>query len=124
MTIAAQQVSACTCGSSIHGKSAWEVAKLQAADARAIFEGSPEHFDLQWDVLSAKDGGLISADDPGPRRDKWAHMLVTFRVQKAYKGDLGPKVRVITGVGGGDCGARFAPGLTYLVYGWGRICMN
>jgi hypothetical protein len=119
MEIAAKQASACKCASNIHGKNAWEIAKLQRAEATAIFEGIPEHFDLQWDILSAKDGEVISADDPGPRHDTWAHMLVTFRVQKAYKGDLGPKVRVITGVGGGDCGARFAPGLTYLVYGYG-----
>ena len=71
MAIAAKQASACSCASNIHGKNAWEIAKLERADATAIFEGIPEHFDLQWDVLSAKDGELISADDPGPRRDKW-----------------------------------------------------
>jgi len=119
MAIAAKQASACKCASNIHGKNAWEIAKLQRAEATAIFKGIPEHFDLQWDILNAKDGEVISADDPGPRHDKWAHMLVTFRVQKAYKGDLGPKIQVLTGVGGGDCGARFAPGLAYLVYGYG-----
>src|SRR6267142_3900453 len=88
MAFAAQQASVCMCGSSIHGKSAWEVAKLEAADATAIFEGIPEHFDLQWDLLSAKAGELIPADNPGERNEKWPRMLVTFRVQKAYKGHL------------------------------------
>jgi hypothetical protein len=46
-------------------------------------------------------------------------MRVTFRVQRAYKGDLGTEVRVYTGWGGGDCGSVFSAGLTYLVYAWG-----
>jgi len=47
MAIAAQQASACKCASSVHGKNAWEIARLQTADATVISEGIPEHFDLQ-----------------------------------------------------------------------------
>jgi len=120
MAIAVTQASACKCSSGIHGKNAWGIAKQQAGEATAIFEGSPEHFDLQWDVLSAKAGELTPAYNPGESDEKkWPRMLVTFRVQKAYKGNLGPKVQVSTGLGGGDCGARFAPGVTYLVYAFG-----
>ncbi len=114
--IAATQASACQC-SGIHGKNAWEIAKLEKESAAVIFEGTPEHFDFQWSVLKANPGDLIPSDlqtwrDDGPR------MIVTFRVLRAYKGQLGSKVQMNTGLGGGDCGAQFAPGLTYLVYGF------
>ncbi len=111
--IAATQASACQC-SGIHGKNAWEIAKLEKESAAVIFEGTSEHFDFQWSVLKANPGDLIPSDlqtwrDDGPR------MIVTFRVQRAYKGQLGSKVQMNTGLGGG---AQFAPGLTYLVYGF------
>jgi hypothetical protein len=116
---AAKFASACQCGSSIHGKSALELAKLQAEGATVIFEGTPERFELQWSVLRSKVGELIPAESPDERRDRGPRMLVTFRVGRAYKGSLEPKVQISTGLGGGDCGARFAPGVTYLVYAFG-----
>lgn len=110
-------VSGCQCGS-VHGKSAWQLAAAEAQGSVVIFEGTPEHFELKWDLLNAKDGSFVSASEVetpsgGP------HMVVTFRVQRAYKGDLGPELKLATGLGGGDCGARFSPGLTYLVYAAG-----
>lgn len=116
---AAKFASACQCGSSIHGKSAWQRAKLQAEGATVIFEGTPDRFELQWSVLRAKVGELIPAESPNEKHDRWPRMLVTFRVGRAYKGSLGPKVQISTGLGGGDCGARFVPGVTYLVYAFG-----
>jgi hypothetical protein len=44
-------------------------------------------------------------------------LAVRFRVNKAYSGNPGNEVAVQTGFGGGDCGYRFDPGHTYLVYG-------
>ena len=116
---AARFASACSCGSGIHGKNAWEIAKLQADGTTVIFEGIPERFELQWSVLRAKVGELTPAESPGEKSDKSPRMLVTFRVQRAYKGSLGQEIQISTGLGGGDCGARFAPGVTYLVYGFG-----
>ena len=46
--------------------------------------------------------------------------MITFRVKRVYKGNLGPTVQVATGNGGGDCGAEFATGLDHLVYASGR----
>jgi len=117
-TIAADQIIACQCGG-VHEKNALEVAKLEASGATAIFEGKPERFELQWNVLNAKEGELISAENSGAKRDQWPRMLVTFRVERAYKGDLRPQVQIKTGLGGGDCGAVFAHGLTYLVFASG-----
>lgn len=114
--ITTTQASAWQC-SGIHGKNAWEIAKLETESAAVIFEGTPEHFDFQWSVLTAKPGELISSSNFQTSRDDGPRMIVTFRVQRAYKGHLGSKIQISTGLGGGDCGALFAPGLTYLVYG-------
>jgi hypothetical protein len=111
------QASACKCASSYHGRNDWEVAKLESDGSTAIFEGTPESFELKWGVLSVQEGAWIPASDSGgSAHNDWPQMIVTFRVQRAYKGDLGQQVKVSTGLGGGDCGAVFNPGLVYLVF--------
>lgn len=112
--LAAGHAPGCKCGSKYHRKSGWELAKLETNDATVIFEGTPEHLELRWDVLQAQEGARISANLF--RRDCEPTMLVTFRVQRSYKGTLGPTIQVKTGLGGGDCGAMFETGLTYLVF--------
>jgi hypothetical protein len=107
--------SACSCGSGFHGKNSWENAKQEAQVSTVIFEGTPVRFELNWKLLTAKDGDLIPADiysDPS----NLPGMIVTFRVQRVYKGNLGSEVQLHTGVGGGDCAAIYAPGLNYLVF--------
>lgn len=115
----ASQGFACKCGSSFHERNPWKLAKLEVTSAAAIFEGVPERFEMRGDVLTAKDGGLISAGLPGSGFADGPHMVVTFRVLRAYKGSVGPEIHVRTGLGGGDCGALFATGLTFLVYAFG-----
>jgi hypothetical protein len=115
----AKDAIACRCGSGIHGRTPLENAKLEAENSVAIFEGTPQRFELQWGILSAKEGELIAADMGGLTPSSWPHMVITFQVQRTYKGQLGPEVQVTTGLGGGDCGAGFAPGLGYLIYGSG-----
>jgi hypothetical protein len=117
LCIHATRASACMCGSAYHGKTPWELAKLEAKGAPAIFEGVPVRFKMRWGMLDAKDGEMVPADFPGEKADDWPQMVVTFRVQKIYKGNFGAEVEIVTGLGGGDCGARYLPGLTYLVYG-------
>jgi hypothetical protein len=119
-TITGSQILACKCSSSFRGNTALDVAELEAQGSTAIFEGTPQRFELQWSLLDAKEGEMISAGTPGAASHEWPRMLVTFLVQKAYKGDLGREVQISTGLGGGDCGAVFAPGLTYLVYAGGQ----
>jgi hypothetical protein len=118
--IASRPASACTCVSPIDGNSAREAAKRRAFDAAAIFEGEPERIELRWSLLQAKDGDLVPAGlavwDPSGRDEPV--VVVTFRVLRAYKGDLHSEVEIVTGLGGGDCGRVFSPGLTYLVYAY------
>ena len=84
-----------------------------------IFEGTPEHIEMQWGPLSTREGDLIPATSGAIVRT-FPRMVITFRVNKTYKGDLGSEVQVTTGLGGGDCGAIFSPGLSYLVYAQGK----
>ncbi len=108
---------ACRCGSAYPGISRWEKAKLEGDNAKVIFEGVPERFDLQWKALNGKVGEQVSAvNDFGHGFDDGPAMVVTFRLQKAYKGDVGPEIQIKTGLGGGDCGAIYSTGLTYLVF--------
>jgi hypothetical protein len=85
-----------------------------------VFEGTPERFDLKWNLLTAKEGELIPADPFGLQQAAGsAHMVITFRVQRTYKGNLGSEVQLQTGLGGGDCAATYATGLKYLVFAYG-----
>lgn len=112
--LGAGSASACKCASNFHGPNNLEIAKLEANAATVIFEGVPERFENTWNILKVKDGERISADDLGAS-DQSNAMLVTFKVLRTYKGDLGTETGIYTGFGGGDCGAVYAPGVTYLI---------
>ena len=116
ITLAAIPARPCGCAGGVHGKSAWEIAKLETEGSTAIFEGTISHVDLKWKLLEAKDGEFVPGEVSGEKGPPIPQMAVTFRVVRAYKGNLASGVTVHTGLGGGDCGARFSPGLIYLVY--------
>ena len=69
-----------------------------------------------WSVLSAKVGTWIPTESYGPNLAGLPRMVVSFRVLRIYKGDLGAETKIETGLGGGDCGAVYTPGLTYLIF--------
>lgn len=118
VAIAAQDASACSCGG--FARNAWETAQRKAQSATTIFEGVPEHLEWQWSILNTKAGDLIPADAYGIGQwsAHWPQMVVTFRVQRVYKGELGAKVDVTTGIATMDCaGRRFSVGESYLLYG-------
>jgi hypothetical protein len=52
------------CSSGFHGKDAWELAKQETEGSAAIFEGTPEHFEKEWSLLSAKVGELVPTENP------------------------------------------------------------
>lgn len=116
LTIAASQVMACSCGGA-HGRNPWEKAEWEARSS-VIFEGTLERVDARWPVFNAKAGELIPVDIFDPSDNNGPRMLVTFRVLRAYKGNLGPKIQLTTGLGGGDCGAHYSTGVKYLVYAY------
>ena len=113
------QASACKCSSGFHGKNRWEMAKQEETGSTVIFEGTPERFDLQWDFLNVKPGEWIPTENQAVKPDEWPRMRVNFRVQRLYKGEARPEIQIITGLGGGDCAAIFAPGLSFLVFASG-----
>src|SRR5262249_46516885 len=112
---------ACSCGG-VYGRTRWGMAERGAQTTAAIFEGAPERVTVDWNILNAKPGDVVRADASGsdPAAETWPQMRITFRVKKVYKGDLGETVELYTGMGGGDCGARFETGLDYLVYAYNR----
>ncbi len=113
----AKNASACQCGVSYHTKNEWEYAQRVVQASGVIFEGTPIKFEFRWSLLSAKEGELVPCDEFWQEDVlRRPHMVITFHVSKVYKGDLGSEVQVHTGVGGGDCGANYAPGLNYLVF--------
>jgi hypothetical protein len=119
MLVLAVPAYCCQCGGEFYpGKTPREIAKIHAEGASLIFEGTPERLDLRWDLLDAKEGDLVPAlsFSPQPLGSREPRTVVTFRVQRTYKGQVGAEVKVSTGLGGGDCAAGFAPGLSYLVY--------
>jgi hypothetical protein len=126
--VSATRLFGCQCGFERPSKNPWERARLREQPAAVVFEGVPTHVEMRWDALNVKDGELISTDEPGPRTDNWVRMLVTFQVRRSYKGDVGPEIQLRTGLGGGDCGARFAAGVLYLVYAYrsnrGELMVN
>jgi len=116
---AVAQAYACQCGGGPRGTNEWETAKLRANGNLVIFEGKLERQELHWNALnSAKDGAMVPADMSAEPEKGSPHMLLTFRVERAYKGVLAAEVQISTGLGGGDCGAQFAPGLSYLVFAY------
>jgi len=112
---------ACQCGGGFREKNAWENAKRAEQTATLIFEGTPTKFELRWSLLTAKEGELIPADIFSANLDYFhePNMVITFRVNRVYKGNLASEVQLHTGLGGGDCAADYAPGLNYLVYAGG-----
>ena len=115
MTIGVSQGFACKCASGFHGNSRWELAKAEAQGTDVIFEGTPERIEMHWWPFSAREGNLIPATSDATT-GAFPRMVITFRVNKVFKGDLGSEVQITTGMGGGDCGGDFSSGLPYLVY--------
>lgn len=107
---AAGGASACGCASLSYLKSPRDAAKADVDWASAIFEGTPERFEIEWNVLNAKEGEWVSTFSADPT------MVVTFRVTRKYKGDIGEEVEIRTGFGGGDCARVFETGVTYVVF--------
>jgi len=111
----------CTCRGS-GGRFPRESAQIQFQTADAVFEGLPERFDLRWSILDASERDAIPATravmaEKGLTAGEWPHLLITFRVLRTYKGNLGSTVSIVTGLVTQDCtGARFYPGFEYLLY--------
>src|ERR1700730_16620707 len=84
MTVGVDQAFACKCASGFHGNNKWELAKAEAQGTYVIFEGTPEHIEMQWGPLSTREGDLISATS-GTLQGEFPRMVITFRVNKIYK---------------------------------------
>jgi hypothetical protein len=84
------------------------VAERAINGADVIFEGKTEKVELQGWPLRPETGTTVSVI---PR------MKVMFSGVRLYRG-VAQDFVIETGIGGGDCGYRFEPGKSYLVYAW------
>jgi hypothetical protein len=85
------------------------VAAYSAGATQVIFEGSVEKQELQSGSPGVP-AAVLSMTGFG------SHRTVTFNVLHAYRGLVVANIRVLTGLGGGDCGFDFEIGKKYLVY--------
>ena len=103
---------ACTCFGSNNAKTMRDAAAWFSEGAHAskfIFEGS----------VTKQEVRTGSAGMPGTAMSMTAYgeyRAVSVHVVKAYRGEAGGDVTVVTGVGGGDCGYDFETGKSYLIY--------
>jgi hypothetical protein len=71
-----------------------------------------------WNADAVFSGTVVSIQQIDNNSDgrPWESRLVTFNVQRGFiNGPVGT-VDIVTGMGGGDCGYQFKPGVQYLVY--------
>jgi hypothetical protein len=97
------------------------------ANACSCFSGGPpcQSFGNTFAVFSGK---VESVSDYKPplsenatereSRFNYSQKSFTFSLEESFRGQLGKKVEIITGKGGGDCGYNFEVGKTYLVYAY------
>jgi hypothetical protein len=81
-----------------------------------IMSGPPCQATWRSDVVFA---GTVVSTTPivtGSSGLRFPAMQVTFNVDQAFLGASAGPLQVVTGMGGGDCGYRFKPGVKYLVY--------
>ena len=105
----------CTCAPPPPGMNTpEELSKWNAQGTAAVFEGKVESAELKWKLVEAPVGSVVPADmDQDP-----PEMEVHLQVLRAYEGANEKRVRVRTGLGGGDCGFDFQTGKEYLVYAY------
>jgi hypothetical protein len=88
---------------------------MDCSRSEAIFEGRVERVELKWAFKEANVGDVIPTDiEQNP-----PVMLISFDVSRSYRGAPQKKIRIRTGLGGGDCGFHFEVGEQYLVYASG-----
>jgi hypothetical protein len=112
LSVTVASATACQCGGS-GPVSQWEIAKAATEHSDVVFLGTLERTEMKWPFLDAKNGEVTAAFLNGPDSPQ---MVITVRVQHVYKGQLGDTVQLFTGLGGGDCGASYSPGLTHLIF--------
>jgi|SRR5215831_660110 len=88
-------------------------------NSTVIFEGMPVPFELKWSLLTAKEGELIPADMFSAKGlDREPQMAITFRGSGHIRANSGLKCSSTPESEGGDCGATYATGLSYLLYAY------
>ncbi|MCI0350190.1 MAG: hypothetical protein L0Z53_12270 [Acidobacteriales bacterium] len=101
----------CTCGGPFEAKTMRDAAEWYASqpDVTLIFEGKVAKQELRSGSVGAPQTAM-SMTPAGQFRH------VDFDVVRMFRGQRTDHVKVITGLGGGDCGYDFQTGQSYLVF--------
>jgi len=79
-------------------------------------ENRTPQMDKGWFTITVeKIKGVFGAPPLVTERD-YPYRLVTFKVSETFKGSPATNFKVVTGMGGGDCGYSFEAGKEYVVY--------
>jgi hypothetical protein len=108
---------ACSCGGDYYNVTLRERARKRGDNSAVVFEGRVKAISLKLPVVTANIGDSIPATYGYDDITKM--MEVVFEVYRVYRGTPATEVTLYTGFGGGDCGARYLTGVTYLVYAGG-----
>ena len=83
-----------------------------------IFKGKVEKIDTVFYITDGLRRLNYSTRDSG---DYFTGFMVLLNVSKTFKGSKTyQKIKIVTGLGGGDCGYYFQTGKTYIVYAKNR----
>jgi hypothetical protein len=115
LSVIGSPVFGCSCRQPPPGtNTAQQLAEWAANGKEAIFEGKVESVELRWKFLEARAGDLVPADI----EQEPPEMEVSFDVSRPYRGAVDKRVKVRTGLGGGDCGFDFETSKKYLVFAY------
>src|SRR5260370_16239921 len=115
LSVIGAPVFGCTCVHSPPGvNTSQELAERAAKGKGAIFEGKVDGIELRWKLAEAHVGDVVPADF----EQEPPEMEVSFEVLRSYRGAKDKRVKVRTGLGGGDCGFDFETSKKYLVFAY------
>ncbi len=115
LSVIGAPVFGCSCVQPPPGvNTAQQLAEWAAKGREAIFEGKVESVKLRWKFVEARIGDLVPADI----EQEPPEMEVSFEVLRPYRGAEDKRVKVRTGLGGGDCGFDFETSKKYLVFAY------
>jgi hypothetical protein len=101
---------ACKCVAISDTKTPRELAAQALEGHDVVFEGIAESVRFRGLHSEAKPGILVPATTGGLRRE------FTFKVLRNYKAASAKELKIVTGLGAGDCGDYFEPDTRYVIF--------
>jgi len=88
------------------------------SDANGNFPTQAQEVKKAFDESNAIFSGVVTKIVNARHGNYTNRFVITFRIDKSWKGITKRKIKIFTGLGGGDCGYPFKIGKRYLVYAY------